>query len=96
MSPRSQSSVPAHSSVRCPSSTANPSTATVATLERTGVLVLTTAAFNDVVAMMPSVDRKMLTVLAGRLWDIEGRYVPANERRDKTTSPNGGAASSTG
>jgi hypothetical protein len=30
---------------------------------------------------MPFVDRKMLTVLAARLRDIEARYVPVNERK---------------
>ena len=57
-----------------------PRTATVAAVEPTRILVLTTPAFNGVVATMPSVDRKMLTVLAGRLRDIEARYVPASER----------------
>ncbi|MGO9876591.1 MAG: Crp/Fnr family transcriptional regulator [Acidimicrobiia bacterium] len=57
-----------------------PRTATVTTTERTRVLVLTTAAFNGVVTTMPSVDRKMLIVLAGRLRDIETKYVPADAR----------------
>jgi CRP/FNR family cyclic AMP-dependent transcriptional regulator len=58
-----------------------PRTATVTTREPTRVLMITTAAFNGALATMPSVDRKMLTVLAARLRDIEARYVPANERR---------------
>lgn len=58
-----------------------PRTATAITLEPTHVLMLTTAAFNEVLATMPSVDRKLLTVLAGRLRDIEARYVPADERK---------------
>jgi CRP/FNR family cyclic AMP-dependent transcriptional regulator len=58
-----------------------PRTATVTTLEPSEVLVLTRQAFNGVVATMPSVDRKMLTVLASRLRDIEARYVPQAERR---------------
>lgn len=58
-----------------------PRTATVTTLEPTRVLMLTNAAFNGALATMPSVDRKMLTVLAARLRDIEARYVPANERK---------------
>jgi CRP-like cAMP-binding protein len=57
-----------------------PRTATVTTREPTRVLMITTAAFNGALATMPSVDRKMLTVLAARLRDIEARYVPANER----------------
>jgi len=57
-----------------------PRVATVATTEPTEVLVLTTQAFTSVVDAMPSVDRKMLTVLAGRLRDIEARYLPADER----------------
>lgn len=57
-----------------------PRTATVTTLQPTRVLMLTAAAFNEALATMPSVDRKMLTVLAGRLRDIEAKYVPANER----------------
>ena len=57
-----------------------PRTATVTTLGPTQVLMLTTAAFNEVLATMPSVDRKLLTVLARRLRDIETRYVPASER----------------
>jgi CRP-like cAMP-binding protein len=57
-----------------------PRTATVTTTERTRILVLTTAAFNGVVSTMPSVDRKMLTVLTGRLRDIEAKYVPADQR----------------
>ena len=57
-----------------------PRTATATTVEPTQVLMLTTAAFNQILATMPSVDRKLLTVLARRLRDIEARYVPANER----------------
>jgi CRP/FNR family cyclic AMP-dependent transcriptional regulator len=60
-----------------------PRTATVTTLEPTKVLVLTTAGFNGVVATMPSVDRKMLTVLSGRLREIEAKFVPAHERRSQ-------------
>jgi CRP-like cAMP-binding protein len=57
-----------------------PRTATVTTLEPTQVLIMTSVAFKDVVATMPSVDRKMLTVLTERLRDIETKYVPAHER----------------
>jgi CRP-like cAMP-binding protein len=61
-----------------------PRTATVTTVEPTRVLMLTTDAFNGALAAMPSVDRKMLTVLAARLRDIEVRYVPVNERSTNT------------
>ena len=57
-----------------------PRTATVPTTERTRIQVLTTTDFNSVVSTIPSVDRKMLIVLAARLRDIEANYVPANER----------------
>ena len=57
-----------------------PRVATVTTTEPTSVLVLTARAFDDLVASMPSVDRKMLVVLAGRLREIEERYVPADAR----------------
>jgi len=62
-----------------------PRTATVTTLEPTRVLVLTRAAFTTVVTTMPSVDRKMLTVLASRLRDKEVKYVPAHERKMHAT-----------
>jgi len=54
-----------------------PRTATVTTLEPTHVLMLTTDAFNEVLATMPSVDRKLLTVLAERLRDVEEKYMHA-------------------
>jgi len=57
-----------------------PRVATVTTIEPTTVLVLTAKAFDKLVASMPSVDRKMLIVLANRLRDIESRYVPADAR----------------
>jgi CRP/FNR family cyclic AMP-dependent transcriptional regulator len=60
-----------------------PRTATVTTLEPMRVLVLTRAAFTSVITTMPSVDRKMLTVLASRLRDIETKYVPPSERRTR-------------
>jgi CRP-like cAMP-binding protein len=62
-----------------------PRAATVTTLEPTRVFVLTAAAFASVVATMPSVDRKMLAVLAARLRDIETKYVPANDRTVNAT-----------
>jgi len=61
-----------------------PRAATVTTLEPTKVLVLTAAEFSTVVTTMPSVDRKMLSVLASRLRDIETTYVPANKRNTNT------------
>jgi CRP-like cAMP-binding protein len=57
-----------------------PRSATVTTVEPTTLLVITAGAFNSVVASMPSVDRKMLVVLAERLRDVEARFVPADER----------------
>jgi CRP-like cAMP-binding protein len=58
-----------------------PRSATITTTVESEVLVLTAPAFTGVVDSMPSVDRKMLTVLVERLRDIEERYVPAAERR---------------
>jgi CRP/FNR family cyclic AMP-dependent transcriptional regulator len=52
-----------------------PRTATATTVAPTYVLMLTTDAFNEVLATMPSVDRKLLSVLASRLREIEERYV---------------------
>jgi CRP-like cAMP-binding protein len=43
-------------------------------------LVLTAREFDKLVASMPSVDRKMLTVMADRLRELEERYVPADAR----------------
>ena len=57
-----------------------PRTATVTTIEPTSVLVITQRAFTGLVQTMPSVDRKMLVVLAERLRDVEARFVPAQER----------------
>jgi CRP-like cAMP-binding protein len=61
-----------------------PRTATVTTVEPTSVLVITVAAFTGLVATTPSVDRKMLVVLAERLRDVEARFVPADERVTNT------------
>ena len=52
-----------------------PRTATATTVAPTYVLMLTTDAFNEVLATMPSVDRKLLSVLASRLREIEERYL---------------------
>jgi CRP/FNR family transcriptional regulator, cyclic AMP receptor protein len=57
-----------------------PRVASVTTTEPTCVLVLTAGEFDELVASMPSVDRKMLIVLANRLRDIEDRFVPADAR----------------
>jgi CRP/FNR family transcriptional regulator, cyclic AMP receptor protein len=57
-----------------------PRVATVTTTEPTSVLVLNAREFDELVASMPSVDRKMLIVLAGRLREIEERYVPVEAR----------------
>jgi CRP-like cAMP-binding protein len=57
-----------------------PRVATVTALEAVDVLVLTVQAFNGVVSTMPSVDRKMLTVLATRIRDLETRFLPSEER----------------
>ena len=57
-----------------------PRVATVTTTEPATVLVLTAREFDKLVASMPSVDRKMLTVMADRLRDLEDRYVPADAR----------------
>lgn len=58
-----------------------PRTATVTTTDASRVLVMTVSAFNALVRTMPSVTHKMLVVLAGRLRDVEARYVPAREHR---------------
>ena len=55
-----------------------PLTATVTTLEATTVLVVNDRDFYVVVKTMPSVDRKMLIALSGRLRDLEAQYVPAD------------------
>jgi CRP/FNR family cyclic AMP-dependent transcriptional regulator len=57
-----------------------PRAATVTTLEPTSLLVITTGDFNALVQTMPSVDHKMLVVLAERLRDVEARFVPAESR----------------
>jgi CRP/FNR family transcriptional regulator, cyclic AMP receptor protein len=57
-----------------------PRAATVTTLEPTKLLVLTSTEFTSVVTTMPSVDHKMLSVLAGRLRDVEATYIPREQR----------------
>jgi CRP-like cAMP-binding protein len=54
--------------------------ATVTASEPTDLLVMTARAFTSVVDTMPSVDRKMLTVLATRLRELELRYLPKQEQ----------------
>jgi len=44
------------------------------------VLVVHGRDFNRLVTEMPSVDRKMLIVLARRLRELEDRYVPVADR----------------
>jgi CRP-like cAMP-binding protein len=58
-----------------------PRTATVTTVAPARILVMTVASFNSLIATMPSVDRKMLAVLAHRLREVEARFVPPQERR---------------
>ena len=57
-----------------------PRTASVTAVEPTTVLVITARDFDAVVKTMPSVDRKMLISLSGRLRDLEARYVPVAEQ----------------
>jgi CRP-like cAMP-binding protein len=61
-----------------------PRVATVTTLVPTQVLMLAAGAFNDVLASMPSVGRKMLVVLANRLREVEHRYVASGDRVSST------------
>jgi CRP/FNR family transcriptional regulator, cyclic AMP receptor protein len=61
-----------------------PRVATVTTTEPTTVLVLSGRSFDELVSSMPSVDRKMLVVLANRVRDLEDRYVPVDARVIRT------------
>jgi CRP/FNR family transcriptional regulator, cyclic AMP receptor protein len=71
-----------------------PRTATVTTTEPTRVLVMNARSFDAVTASMPSVDRKMLAVLAGRLRDLEDRGDLADPesgaRRARSMAPTSG------
>jgi CRP/FNR family cyclic AMP-dependent transcriptional regulator len=58
-----------------------PRVATVVATEPMEVLVITSQAFTNVVETMPTVDRKMLVVLAQRLRELENRFLPDGERR---------------
>ena len=55
-----------------------PRSATVTALEPASILVLAVGAFMQVVSTMPSVDRKMLAVLADRIRDLEDRFLPVD------------------
>jgi CRP-like cAMP-binding protein len=57
-----------------------PRTATVTAVEPTTILVITEQSFSALVETVPSVDRKIMAVLAQRLREIEARYVPIEER----------------
>ena len=57
-----------------------PRTATVTAVVPSTVLVITAGNFSGLVESVPSVDRKMLVVLAERLRDVEARFVPADAR----------------
>jgi CRP/FNR family cyclic AMP-dependent transcriptional regulator len=57
-----------------------PRVASVTTIEPTALLVLTAREFDTLVASMPSVDRKIMTVMADRIRDLEERYVAADAR----------------
>jgi CRP-like cAMP-binding protein len=57
-----------------------PRSATITTLEPSTVLVIHAGDFDGLVATMPSVDKKMLSVLAERLRDVEERYVQPDDR----------------
>jgi CRP-like cAMP-binding protein len=51
-------------------------TATVTTSEPTELMVLTRQQFLSVIDAMPSVDRKIIAVLAHRLRELEDRFLP--------------------
>jgi CRP-like cAMP-binding protein len=55
-----------------------PRSATITTSAPCELLVLTREAFTGIVNTMPTVDRKMLAVLASRIRDLEDRYIPTN------------------
>ena len=54
-----------------------PRAATVTASEPSEILVIEAQAFRSLVETMPSVDRKMLAVLAWRLRELEDRFLPA-------------------
>jgi CRP/FNR family cyclic AMP-dependent transcriptional regulator len=62
-----------------------PRAATVTTCEPCHLLVIEQQAYATIVDTMPSVDRKMLGVLAARLRELEERYLPA-ERYERSAS----------
>jgi CRP-like cAMP-binding protein len=57
-----------------------PRVATVTIVEPTEVLAMTTAAFEAVTRSMPSVTTKMLTACAGRIRDLETRFLPVGDQ----------------
>ena len=57
-----------------------PRVASVTTTEPTTVLVLTAREFDTLVESNPSVDRKIMTVMADRIRELEERYVAADAR----------------
>jgi len=59
-----------------------PRAATVTAVEDTDLLVLTCRQFLSVLETMPSVDRKIITVLAKRLREIEDRFLPEEQHID--------------
>jgi CRP-like cAMP-binding protein len=56
-----------------------PRSATITTCGPCELLVLTQQAFTAIISTMPSVDRKMLAVLASRLRDLEDRFLPEEQ-----------------
>ncbi|MGO9875703.1 MAG: Crp/Fnr family transcriptional regulator [Acidimicrobiia bacterium] len=59
-----------------------PRAATVTVLDHGEVLVLTRAEFVSVLTTMPSVDHKIIAVLARRLRDLEDRFMPQHDDID--------------
>jgi CRP-like cAMP-binding protein len=53
-----------------------PRAATVVAVEPTELLVLTPQQFTAIVETMPSVDRKIMSVLASRVRELEERFLP--------------------
>ena len=59
-----------------------PRAATVTAVEDGELLVLTRAEFSSVLTTMPSVDHKIIAVLARRLRDLEDRFMPQRDDID--------------
>jgi CRP-like cAMP-binding protein len=64
-----------------------PRVATVVTTAPTTVLVIHARDFKDVVTAVPSVDRKMLIVLARRLREIETRFLSDRDQLARNAAP---------